>query len=267
MELPKNVAVQDLECQVLKEKCRVSELWWMPSLDNHVHLCSRLGKPSHESSYLGLMFQFFTPKSLKTWKAKSWIVQSLSRLGDMELPKNVAVQDLECQVLKEKCRVSELWWMPSLDNHVHLCSRLGKPSHESSYLGLMFQFFTPKSLKTWKAKSWIVQSLSRLGDMELPKNVVVQDLECQVLKEKCKVSELWWMPSLDNHVHLCSRLGKPSHESSYLGLMFQFFTPKSLKTWKAKSWIVQSLSRLGDMELPKNVAVQDLECQVLNKRC
>ena len=228
MELPKNVAVQDLECQVLKEKCRVSELWWMPSLDNHVHLCSRLGKPSHESSYLGLMFQFFTPKSFKTWKAKSWIVQSLSRLGDMELPKNVAVQDLECQVLKEKCRVSELWWMPSLDNHVHLCSRLGKPSHESSYLGLMFQFFTPKSLKTWKAKSWIVQSLSRLGDMELPKNVV-QDLECQVLKEKCKVSELWWMPSLDNHVHLCSRLGKPSHESSYMGLMFQFFTPKKFE--------------------------------------
>ena len=65
-------------------------------------------------------------------------MQSLSRLGDMELPKNVAVQDLACQVLKEKCKVSELWWMPSLDNHVHLCSRLGKPSHESSYWGLMF---------------------------------------------------------------------------------------------------------------------------------
>ena len=107
-----------------------------------------------------------------------------------------------------------------------------------------------KKIKTWKAKSWVGQSLSRLGGMELPKNVTFQDLADQVLKEKCKISDLL-LPSLDNHVHLWSRLAKPSHESSSLGLTFKFFTPKSLKTWKAKSWIVQPLSRLGDMELQK----------------
>ena len=66
------------------------------------------------------------------------------------------------------------------------------------------------------------------------KNVTFQDLADQVLKEKCKISDLL-LPSLDNHVHLWSRLAKPSHESSYLSLTFKFFTPKSLKTWKAKS--------------------------------
>ena len=76
--------------------------------------------------------------------------------------------------------------------------------------------------------------MSRLGDMELPQNVTFQDLANQVLKDKCKISDLL-LPSLDNHVHLWSRLGKPSHESSYLSLMFKFLTPKSLKTWKAKS--------------------------------
>ena len=176
----------------------------------------------------GLMLKFFAPKGFKTWKAKSWIVQSLSRLWDMELQKDAAVQDL----------VSDLW-LPSLDNHFHLCSCLGRPSHErhESYL-YCWNSISQKKIKTWKAKSWVGQSLSRLGDMELPKNVTFQDLADQVLKEKCKISDLL-LPSLDNHVHLWSRLGKPSHESSYLSLTFKFFTTKSLKTWKAKSWIVQ----------------------------
>ena len=188
----------------------------------------------------GLMLKFFAPKGFKTWKAKSWIVQSLSRLRDMELQKDAAVQDL----------VSDLW-LPSLDNHFHLCSCLGRQSHErhESYL-YCWNSISQKKIKTWKAKSWVGQSLSRLGDMELPKNVTFQDLADQVLKEKCKISDLL-LPSLDNHVHLWSRLAKPSHESSYLSLTFKFFTPKSLKTWKAKSWIVQPLSRLGDMELQK----------------
>ena len=43
------------------------------------------------------------------------------------------------------------------------------------------------------------------------KHVTFQNLACQVLKELCKISDLW-LPSLDNHFHLCSCLGRPSHE-------------------------------------------------------
>ena len=77
------------------------------------------------------------------------------RLGDMGLQKNVTFQNLGyCQVLKEKCRISDLWWLPGLDNHVHLCSCLARPSHakHNAYLGLMLKFFTPKGFKTWEGK-------------------------------------------------------------------------------------------------------------------
>ena len=73
MGLQKNVTFQNLGyCQVLKEKCRISDLWWLPGLDNHVHLCSCLARPSHakHNSYLGLMLKFFTPKGFKTWEGK-----------------------------------------------------------------------------------------------------------------------------------------------------------------------------------------------------
>ena len=126
----------------------------------------------------------------------------------------------------------------------------------------------PKNFKTWKAKSWIVQSLSRLGDMELQKLVTVQNLGCQVLKKVydfishncvCQV-----LTNISKCVHVLEDqvmkdiiLGK--------GLILKLFTPKSFKTWKAKSWILQSLSRLGDIELQKHVTFQNLGCQVLKK--
>ena len=124
--------------------------------------------------------------------------------------KNVTFQDLANQVLKEKCKISDLL-LPILDHHVHLWSRLGKPSHESSYLSLMFKFFTPKSLKTWKAKSWIVQPLSRLGDKEL---------------QQCSVSKAWHAKSWKKR---CQDF-RPAAAKSWQSFSLVFMS------WKTKSW-------------------------------
>ena len=195
-----------------KEKCKISDLW-LPSLDNHVHLWSRLGRPSHERHILGKgqMLKFFASKSFKTWKAKSWISSAIivktwghgvakkcnmSRHGILpSLKRNVRFQNCGgCQVLTIMFTCVHV-----LEGQVMKDIILAK--------GLMLKFFAPKGFKTWKAKSWIVQSLSRLRDMELQKDVAVQDL----------VSDLW-LPSLDNHFHLGSCLGRQSHErhKSYL---------------------------------------------------
>ena len=99
------------------------------------------------------MLKFVTPTSLKTWKATSWIVQSLSRLGDMEL---------------QKCNISKLG-MPSLQTKgvrfqtcgcqvltimftcVHvLGDQIMKDIIRGK--GLMLKFFAPKGFKTWEGK-------------------------------------------------------------------------------------------------------------------
>ena len=127
----------------------------------------------------------------------------------------------------------------------------------------MLKLFGSKAFKSWKAKSWIVQSLSRLEDMELPKkhfktwdskswkSVRFQNCGCQVLKNISK-----WVHVLEDQVMKDIIHGK--------GLMLKFFTPKSFKTWKAKSWIVQSLSRLGDMGF-KKCNISKLGFKVLKK--
>ena len=219
----------------------------------------------------GLILKLFTPKSFKTWKAKSWIVQSLSRLGDMELQKHVTFQNLGCQVLKKvydfKSHNCVCQVLTNISKCVHVLEDqvmkdkiLGK--------GLILKLFTPKSFKTWKAKSWIVQSLSRLGDMELQKHVTFQNLGCQVLKKVhdfishncvCQV-----LTNISKYVHVLEdQVMKDIIRGR--GLMLKLFTPNSFQTWKAKSWIVHSLSRLGDMELQKHVTFQHLGCQVLKK--
>ena len=104
--------------------------------------------------------------------------------------------------------------------------------------GLMLKVFTRKfqDLESQVLNRAIIVSL---GDMEVQK-VTVQDMGyCQVLKEKCKISELSWLPSLDNHVHLCSCLGRPSHE-------------------RHNSW------QGSDVEILCPEKFQDLESQVLN---
>ena len=202
-------------------------------------MCSCLGRPSHErhNSWQGSHVEIICPKKFQDLESQVLnSAISLSRLRDMELQKNVTVQNLGIQVLLKNiifhncgCQIFKRIFkcVLVLEDQVMKDIILGK--------GLMFQFFTPKSLKTWKAKSWIVQSLSRLGDMELQKNVTVQNLGYQVLKEKCKISELW-LPSLDNHVHLCSCLGRPSHER-HKSLLY---------CWKS---ILHEVSRLGKPSL------------------
>ena len=151
----KHVTFQNLACQVLKELCKISDLW-LPSLDNHFHLCSCLGRPVMKDINLGYTAESLYSKSFTTWKAKSWIVQSLSRLEDMELQ--------NCS--KEICKISDLW-LPSLDNHVHLRSRLGRPSHErhNSWQGSNGWNSLPQKVSRLGQPSleYLVQSLSRLG--------------------------------------------------------------------------------------------------------
>ena len=81
------------------------------------------------------------------------------RLGDMGLQKNVTFQNLGyCQVLKEKCRISDLLWLPSLDNHVHLCSCLGRPSHErhNSWQGSNVEILYPERFQDLGREVWQV---------------------------------------------------------------------------------------------------------------
>jgi hypothetical protein len=111
-------------------------------------------------------------KHFKTWDSKSW--------------KHARFQNCGCQVFKNISK-----WVHVLEDQVMKDIIHGK--------GLMLKFFTPKSFKTWKAKSWIAQSLSRLGDMGFKKNVTFQNLGskpwknvrfqncgCQVLKNISK---------------------------------------------------------------------------------
>ena len=123
-------------------------------------------------------------------------------------------------------------------------SKLGMPSFETCIYKYMYIWWTvvaalasktnPIVFMSWKTKSWkksvlqkvsygksLTQKVSRLGKPSLEccnhchdlvawscNNVTVQDLSCQVLKEQCKISDLW-LPSLDNHVQLYSCLGRP----------------------------------------------------------
>jgi len=99
------------------------------------------------------MLKFVTPTSLKTWKATSWIVQSLSRLGDMEL---------------QKCNISKLG-MPSLQTKgvrfqtcgcqvltiMFTCVYVLEDQVMKDIIrgkGLMLKFFAPKGFKTWEGK-------------------------------------------------------------------------------------------------------------------
>ena len=160
--------------------------------------------------------------------------------------KSVRFHNCGCQVFKNISK-----WVHVLEDQVMKDIIHGK--------GLMLKFFTPKSFKTWKAKSWIVQPLSRLGDMGLQKNVTFQNLGSKSWKNVrfqncgCQV--------LKKYFQMCSCLGRPSHErhNSWQGWQGSNVVkswgkslPESFKTWKAKSWIGQSLSSLGDMEVQKS---------------
>ena len=149
---------------------------------------------------------------------------NISKLGRPSLEqKSVRFQKLVCQVLT----IIFLW------------SCLGRPRHENhnSSLGLMLKLITPKGFKTWNTKSWIVQSLSRLGNMDLQNNVTFQNLACQVLDQKsdrfqnlvCQVLTI-----IFTCVYLCSCLGKPRHDFFFTCTVESIY-PKKFKTWSTKS--------------------------------
>ena len=153
------------------------------------------------------MSKLFTPKSFKTWKAKSWINHC---------------QDLGMEV--QKCNMLKLG-MPSLEQRFQTNAKswpcLGRLSHE--IIGLMLKLF-PQKFKTWATKSWIVQSLSRLGGMELQKYSILKletwkNCRCQVCLLFSCVFMSWKAKSW-----------KTWQNSSKL------LNPTSFKTWKAKSW-------------------------------
>ena len=129
----KSVRFQKLVCQVL----------------TIIFLSSCLGRPRHEkhNSSLGLMLKLITPKGFKTWNTSLENCNQCQDLGTWSC-KNVAFQNLASQVLNKKiCWMLKLG-LSGLDNYFHLCSCLGKPSHERHY-----DIWYPKKFKTWNTKS------------------------------------------------------------------------------------------------------------------
>ena len=151
--------------------------------------------------------------------------------------------------------------MPQFKTWFQTC---GAKSWQS--FSLVFMSWKTKSWKTWilliLLKFYIAKKNQDLDNQVLSRAIIVKTwghgvakkrnvsrLGRPVLKEKCKISDLL-LPVLTimftcGHV-LQNQVMKVLFESNV-----QILYPKSLKTWKAKSWIVQPLSRLGDMELQK----------------
>ena len=144
----KNVTFRNLGYQVLKKK--ISELG-LPSPEKYFQMCSCLGRPSHErqNSWQGSNVEILYPEKFQDLESQVLNSAIIVKTWEHGVAKKCNISKLGIPSLEKK---SELG-LPSLDNHVHLCSCLGRPSHESSYLGLMLKFFTPKGFKTWKAKS------------------------------------------------------------------------------------------------------------------
>ena len=122
----------------------------------------------------------------------------------------ISFGDLESQIL---WAISLEEWMKSQFGKKLNPSQVLKPANQN------YQHCLHKHYQTVSCKK-----VSRLGKPSLEecnhcqdlgtwscKNVTFQNLVCQVLKEICKISDLW-QPSLDKYFHLCSCLGRPSHE-------------------------------------------------------
>jgi hypothetical protein len=90
----------------LREKCKISDLW-LPSLDNHFHLCSCLGRQSHERHTVNLTY---TEEIL--YRQKN--------------------QDLESQVLNRAIIVNA--WGHGVAKKCNTITKLGMPSLEHKVL-------------------------------------------------------------------------------------------------------------------------------------
>ena len=171
-----------------------------------------------------VLLKVFTPKSSRLGGPSL----NLSILGNMDLQNDVTFQNLACQVLNKKIRNSfAKCWLTI----IFLWSCLGRPRHENhnSSLGLMLKLITPKGFKTWNTSLENCNQCQDLGTWSC-KNVAFQNLASQVLNKKiCWMLKLG-LSGLDNYFHLCSCLGKPSHERHY-----DIWYPKKFKTWNTKS--------------------------------
>ena len=171
------------------------------------------------------MLKLFGSKGFKSWKAKSWIVQSLSRLEDMELPKKT-FQNLGFQVLKT-CKISELW-LPSLQKYFQMSSCLGRPSHErhNSWQGSNVEVLYPEKFQDLESQVLNSAIIVKTWGHGVAKKCNISKLGFKVLK-KCKISELW-LPSLEKYFQMCSCLGRPSHErhNSWQGSNVESLYPK-----------------------------------------
>ena len=229
----KSEAVQNLACQVLKNIVRF-QTCGCQVLTNMFTCVHFLEDQVMKDIILGtgLMLKLFTLKSFKTWKAKSWIVQSLSRLGDMVLQKNVTFRNLGNKVLKKK--ISELG-LPSVGKYFQMCSCLGRPSHErhNSWHGPNVEILHPEKFQDLESQVLNSAIIVKTWGHGVAK-INISKLGIPGLEQKSELG----LPSLETYFQMCSCLGRPSHESSYLGLMLKFFGPKGFKSCKAKSWIV-----------------------------
>ena len=150
-----------------------------------------------------------------------------------------------------------------------MCSCLGRPSHErhNSWQGSNVESLCPKVSRLGKPSLEYGNHCQVLGTWSC-KKVTVQDMGyCQVLKEKCKISELWWLPSLDNHVHLCSCLGRPSHErhNSWQGSDVEILCPEKFQDLESQVLNSAVIVKTWGHGVAKNVTFQNLEYQVLKK--
>ncbi len=182
------------------------------------------------------MLKLFGSKGFKSWKAKSWIVQSLSRLEDMELPKKT-FQNLGFQVLKT-CKISELW-LPSLQTYFQMSSCRGRPSHErhNSWQGSNVEVLYPEKFQDLESQVLNSAIIVKAWGHGVAKKCNMSKLGFKVLK-KCKISELW-LPSLEK------------------------IFPNVFMSWKTKSW--KTIRGKGLMLKVFTRKFQDLESQVLNR--
>ena len=156
-------------CQVLKNISKCVHV-----LEDQVMKDKILGK--------GLMLKFFTPKSFKTWKAKSWIAQSLSRLGNMVLQKNVTFQNLGYQVLK-KIRT----WSAKSWQSCSLVFMSWKTKSWKFLFGSNVEILYPKRFQDLESQVLNRAIIVKTWGHGVAKNVTTfQNLGYQVLKEKCK---------------------------------------------------------------------------------
>ena len=138
-----------------------------------------------------------------------------------------------------------------LKNYFQMCSCLGRPSHErhNSWQGSNVEILYPEKFQDLESQVLNSAIIVKTWGHGVAKKWNMSELGIPSLEKKSELG----LPSLEKYFQMCLRLGRPSHErhNSGKGLMLIFFTPESFKTWKAKSWIVQFLSRLQDMELQK----------------